>query len=154
MYGFVFFLFTIDTYYTKTVFRSLYPNYTRCDGYLCVCVPRRAIIESELEFLKTVGINESICQGPGCQDLPECKNRKVTPDFECGLSNDTVTFEPMLLADNTPKVTASPYVHFQEWFHNSEGYNTMNEIMMTRIRSTDCSYYEYIKFVFYYLLGY
>lgn len=55
----------------------------------------------------------------------------------------------MLLADNTPKITDSPYEHFQKWFHNSEGYNKMSEIMMTRIRSTDSSHYEYIKFVFF-----
>lgn len=145
----LFLLLDIDTYYTSTVFRSLYPNYTHCDGYLCVCVPRRAIIESQLEFLKTASIDESICIGSGCQELPECANRLTTPDFECGLSNDTVTFEPMLLADNTPKITDSPYEHFQKWFHNSEGYNKMSEIMMTRIRSTDSSHYEYIKFVFF-----
>lgn len=148
MLGLLLICFYVDTYYTNTVFRSLYPNYSHCEGYLCVCVPRRAFVESQLEFLNVISINESICQGAGCQELPECSNRRMTDDFECGQCSDTVAFEGMLLSDNTPNITVSPYQNFREWYHNTEGYNRMNEILMSRIRSSDGSHYEYIKFTF------
>ena len=97
--------------------------------------------------MQTAKFNESICQGLECQELPECSNRLTTNDFEYGQCVDSVSFEPMLLSDNTPKITQFPYEHFVKWYHNSEGYNAMYSVLMNRILSTDSQFYEYIKFV-------
>lgn len=109
-------------------------------------MPRRAIIEDHLDYLNLVAIDESICPERSCEDTPECSSLKSLSDFEVDSGEESVSIDLMLQSDDTPRLLSSPYEHFSAWFHNEEGYNEVDKIMMVRIRSSDALSYEYHKY--------